>query len=582
MTKTCVTSTIALLLIGQLLPSTEGQLSNLLSFFLLGRTLSQQGGQRGGNTGPTEWAEWGMWSTCTSSSSSEAGVRVRSRGCDVEPCTRLKGDNYQVETCNRKERPDDNSGQKSKYLKMCEDDPVLNRTISCKIYKERPLVAYNIVSTVGCLLPFIGDTESSREQSNQDPFDERTIDDPRENMVFGRPPDTRAGEVGPAFVGDFETSPLSSGRFSEDGVEPEQQSTQNQLTDLLSFRATQGQCESTCNAFVLAGTRIGEIPNAPAVSTVTQVLALLQNLPFLSGRRNLILAEFNSCISQCRLLGPNYSLVFSALADRGLLGTNPNLAITLGNFDEENRRRRREVKEGPDITDRMLHIGGNEEKLLMLDLLHAKRGGKVPNVRKTSQYAKEIDSAGNDAELDKVGAHVFKDAGESGDGSAFRDRASGKLPKSSDDDDVKSTQKNNSENIVVTLLRHKRQAVRSPDRYESPCFVSEVLSSDPRVLNIDDTEGELFFYEDMRQKFMRRICRGRPLFRRSLFLPREQVTQERTQQTALCKQAYTRRYGLLVVSDPEGEFSFSDGQKFTLKFRPFKLESHCELAVIRS
>ena len=49
--------------------------------------------------------------------------------------------------------------------------------------------------------------------------------------------------------------------------------------------------------------------------------------------------------------------------------------------------------------------------------------------------------------------------------------------------------------------RNKRQAERvlNPDRYTSPCYEQTEFSTNPRVLNIDNTVGELYFFEGKQQ-----------------------------------------------------------------------------------
>ena len=53
-----------------------------------------------------------------------------------------------------------------------------------------------------------------------------------------------------------------------------------------------------------------------------------------------------------------------------------------------------------------------------------------------------------------------------------------------------------------TVLRYKRQVNPSrpnPDNFISPCFERVEVTGNPRVLNLDNSEGELFFYEGREQ-----------------------------------------------------------------------------------
>ena len=43
------------------------------------------------------YGEWTQWSTCTTST--QSGVRVRSRACEIGSCNRISGGNYEVQKC---------------------------------------------------------------------------------------------------------------------------------------------------------------------------------------------------------------------------------------------------------------------------------------------------------------------------------------------------------------------------------------------------------------------------------------------------------------------------------------------------
>jgi len=52
----------------------------------------------------------------------------------------------------------------------------------------------------------------------------------------------------------------------------------------------------------------------------------------------------------------------------------------------------------------------------------------------------------------------------------------------------------------VTISRSKREASTvNPDWYRSPCYETTELSTNPSVLNLDNSTGELFFFEGMEQ-----------------------------------------------------------------------------------
>ena len=62
--------------------------------------------------------------------------------------------------------------------------------------------------------------------------------------------------------------------------------------------------------------------------------------------------------------------------------------------------------------------------------------------------------------------------------------------------------------VEEPLLRYKRQSSLAtpqinPDDFVSPCFERADETGNPRVLNLDDTEGELFFYEGREQVMLK-------------------------------------------------------------------------------
>nr|XP_039259119.1 uncharacterized protein LOC120335639 [Styela clava] len=133
----------------------------------------------------------------------------------------------------------------------------------------------------------------------------------------------------------------------------------------------------------------------------------------------------------------------------------------------------------------------------------------------------------------------------------------------------------NSRSIENEEIRRKRRQIT--DEYQSPCFSSE---NQVPVREIEEkAQAELFFFESYVQRFDCRKCRGMKRRNTDLFLPKEQVMQQKNNQPAYCRQGFLKRHALFIVEKPNGRYTFNTGEKFSIESRTFEVESHCEIVV---
>ncbi|XP_002123505.2 uncharacterized protein LOC100179307 [Ciona intestinalis] len=452
-------------------------LSTAALLYLLQRhqSLTNQHRANQRSTPRLQWSAWEQWTLC--SSSTTAGVRVRSRGCTLASCDRIPGMNFETQTCNMSNRP--RAQRKTEYMNMCTNNGMLNTTMSCRLYMENPELAQTIYQSSGCVFEM---ADASRDPSE------------RSNVVFGRNPVTNSGEISlrqPHQEG-MATSNLETGRFNQGTgqIVRTQRSApdinQSTQSTILSSLAIARYCTDICSGSLVTATGVAALGYTSA-RTVADVLFILSTNPLLKGNAVLLQMRYNVCTQECATLGSRYGTTGLILAQQ----RQTNVAGLRVTFN---------LGEGTGL--------GRKKR---------------------------------DAEWEQ------------------RARS-----KRSESEEQKS--------------RVKRQ---SPPRYWTPCYEQRRTTSDPRVLRLDGTLGELFFFENNQQRFIHTLCLGRSLGTRGLYSAAELVTHDRTQQPAICRQGYLQRFGLMIFPDVNGTFSFRSGESFTVRLEPFLLESHCALSVPR-